>query len=214
MPADVAVKICGLSTPETMAAAVSAQARYVGLVFFQKSPRFVDVPRARQLALAVPFGVCKVGLFVDPTDADLSAVMDHVPLDMVQLHGQESRERISQIRENFGLPVMKAFGIATADDLEKIAHYGSVADQLLVDAKPPPGGDVPGGNGLPFDWRLIENRRWPVPWMLSGGLTADNVAQAVRLTGANQIDLSSGVESARGVKDVGMIQTFMDAALG
>lgn len=213
MPADVAVKICGLSTPETMAASAKAGARYVGLVFFPKSPRFVDTALARQLALSVPQGICKVGLFVNPTDADLQAVMDQVPLDMVQLHGSENAERIAEVRANFGLPVMKAIGIATADDLEKITEYGAVADQLLVDAKPPPDGDIPGGNGLPFDWRLIENRRWPVPWMLSGGLTSHNVVEAVRLTGAKQIDLSSGVESARGVKDVGMIHVFMDAAL-
>jgi phosphoribosylanthranilate isomerase len=131
---------------------------------------------------------------------------------MLQLHGSESPERVTEVRDRFGLPVMKAVGIATADDLPKLADYGRVADQLLVDAKAPKGSVIPGGNGLPFDWRLVAGRRWPVPWMLAGGLTPGNVAEAVRLTGAVQVDVASGVETAAGVKDAALIRAFIVAA--
>ncbi len=207
-------KVCGLSTPESVAAAAQAGAAYVGFVFFAKSPRHVPIEQARQLALDVPVGLCKVALTVNATDAELSEILDAVPIDMLQLHGAESPERVADIKTRFGLPVMKAVGVADADDLPAIAAYSRVADQLLIDAKPPKGADLPGGNGLAFDWRLIAGRKWAVPWMLAGGLTPENVAQAVHLTGAAQVDVSSGVESAPGIKDNDKIAAFLRAASG
>jgi phosphoribosylanthranilate isomerase len=212
MTRDIRVKICGLTDPSSVAAAVSAGAAYVGFVFFPKSPRHLEVEVAKALALGVPPGVAKVALTVDADDAMLDALTATVPLDMLQLHGRESPERVAAVRARHGLPVMKAVGVAGEDDLVKIDAYGRVADQLLIDAKPSADTDLPGGNGLAFDWRLIAGRRWPVPWMLAGGLTAETVGAAIRLTGARQVDVSSGVESAPGVKDAGRIAAFCDAA--
>lgn len=206
-------KICGLRSPEDVTAAAAAGAAYVGFVFFAPSPRHMDPAAARDAALAAPSGVAKVALTVDADDDMLDALLAQVPLDMLQLHGRESPERVAQIRERFGLPVMKAVGVATSEDLPALEAYGRVADQLLVDAKPKPGAAVPGGNGVAFDWRLIAGRRWPVPWMLAGGLTAANVGEAMRLTGAHQVDVSSGVERERGVKDAGLMQAFMRALI-
>ena len=211
---DIRVKICGLKTPEDVAAAVGAGAAYVGFVFFDRSPRCVDVETARALALEVPPGVAKVALVVDAQDAALDAIVGTVPVDMVQLHGAESPERVADIRARYGLPVMKAIGIAGPRDVAQIDRYGAVADQLLVDAKPPRGAQLPGGNGLAFDWRLVNRKYWPCPWMLAGGLTAGNVAEAVRMTGARQVDVSSGVERAPGVKDAALIRGFVSAAQG
>ncbi len=208
---DIRVKICGLKEPEHVAAAAEAGAAYVGFVFFEKSPRNVSLERARDLAVEVPVGVAKVALTVNADNAFLDELVETVPLDMLQLHGQESPERLQEVRSRFGLPVMKAIGIADAEDVAKIDAYGAVADQLLVDAKPPKNAELPGGNGLSFDWRLVNRKYWPRPWMLAGGLTADNVAEAIKMTGARQLDLSSGVESAPGVKDVGLIRAFMKA---
>lgn len=208
---DIRVKICGLKEPAHVAAAAEAGAAYVGFVFFEKSPRNVGIAQARDLAVEAPVGVAKVALTVNADDAFLDKLVETVPLDMLQLHGSESPERVAEVRARFGLPVMKAIGIADAEDVAKIDTYGAVADQLLVDAKPPKNAELPGGNGLSFDWRLVNRKYWPRPWMLAGGLTADNVAEAVKMTGARQLDLSSGVESAPGVKDVGMIRTFMKA---
>lgn len=209
---DIRVKICGLKTPGDVAAAVGAGAAYVGFVFFDKSPRCVDVETARALALEVPPGVAKVALVVDAQDAALDAIVGTVPVDMVQLHGAESPERVADIRARYGLPVMKAIGIAGPQDVAQIDRYGAVADQLLVDAKPPRGAQLPGGNGLAFDWRLVNRKYWPCPWMLAGGLTPDNVAEAIRRTGARQVDVSSGVESAPGEKDADLIARFVAAA--
>ena len=206
------VKICGLRDAATLRVALEAGARYVGFVFFAKSPRHVEIETARALALSVPEGVAKVALTVNADDAYLDAINAAVPLDMFQLHGQENVARIAALRARYGLPIMKAVGVAEESDLASLATYGAVADQLLVDAKPPKDAVLPGGNGLAFDWRLIANRRWPVPWMLAGGLTADNVAEAIRLTGARQVDVSSGVESAAGVKDPARIRAFIAAA--
>jgi phosphoribosylanthranilate isomerase len=167
---------------------------------------------ARDLAVDVPAGVAKVALTVNADDAFLDHLVETVPLDMLQLHGKESPERVSAVRARFGLPVMKAIGIAEASDVVMIDTYGAVADQLLVDAKAPKGADLPGGNGLAFDWRLVNRKYWPCPWMLAGGLTPDNVAEAVQMTGARQVDVSSGVESAPGVKDAALIRAFVQAA--
>tara|TARA_R110000787_G_scaffold79114_4_gene173003 strand:+ start:1414 stop:2058 length:645 start_codon:yes stop_codon:yes gene_type:complete len=213
MPSHVNIKICGLSSSDDIAAAVQAGARYVGFVFFEKSPRHLGLEDAAVLAASVPHGICKVALTVDADDAFLDRLLAQVPIDMLQLHGSESPARVRDVKARYGLPVMKAVGVADADDLVALDAYVKVADQILVDAKPPKGAALPGGNGLAFDWRLIAGRRWPLPWMLAGGLTPDTVAEAIALTGAQQVDVSSGVERAPGVKDRGLIEAFCRAAL-
>ncbi|WP_170561102.1 phosphoribosylanthranilate isomerase [Ruegeria atlantica] len=210
---DVAVKICGLTAPDHVRAAADAGARYVGFVFFSKSPRHLDLGAAAGLAQLVPAGVAKVALTVNATDEELDHIVESVPLDMLQLHGKETPQRVSEVRDRFGLPVMKAIGIAEAEDLSSIDLYSEVADQLLIDAKPPRTSELPGGNGLAFDWRLLAGRKyWRKPWMLAGGLTPDNVAEAIRMTGAKQVDVSSGVESSPGIKDSIKISEFVSAA--
>lgn len=208
----VSVKICGLATVDDVRACADAGANYIGLVFFEKSPRNIIIPAARELALAAPLGLAKVALVVNPSDAELDAITATVPLDMLQLHGRETPERVAEVKARYGLPVMKAVGIADGDDLPKLESYFGVADQILVDAKPPKGGELPGGNGLSFDWRLIAGRRWPCPWMLAGGLTPENVAEAVKITGAKQVDVSSGVEDAPGQKNAELIQKFVQSS--
>lgn len=212
MPLDTRVKICGLSTPEGVLATTAYGAAYVGFVFFAKSPRNVSIQTARALAADVPAGTAKVALVVNADNATLDAITDAVPLDMLQLHGSETPERVLEIKARYGLPVMKAVGVADASDLAALDTYNAVADQILVDAKPPKDADLPGGNGLSFDWTLIAKRRWPKPWMLAGGLTPENVAEAIALTGAPQVDVSSGVESSAGVKDAAKIAAFIAAA--
>jgi phosphoribosylanthranilate isomerase len=209
---DVRVKICGLRTPADVSAVARAGAAYAGFVFFAKSPRNVTLPEARLAALAAPPGLAKVALTVDADDATLDAIVETVPLDMLQLHGHESPDRVAAVRARYGLPVMKAIGLAEEGDLPAIFEFSTVADQILIDAKPPRGAELPGGNGLAFDWRLLAGRRWLRPWMLAGGLTPQNVAEAVRLTGARQVDVSSGAESAPGVKDAARIAAFVAAA--
>ncbi len=206
------VKICGLRTPQDVAVAAEAGAAYIGLVFFARSPRSVTPETARALAWAAPPGVAKVALVVDAADAEIDAITGTVPLDMLQLHGAETPARVAALRARTGLRVMKALGLATADDLPRIADFEAVADQILVDAKAPKDAVLPGGNGLAFDWRLVAGRTWRRPWMLAGGLTPATVAEAIRLTGARQVDVSSGVESAPGVKDGGLIRAFIAAA--
>ncbi|WP_298915058.1 phosphoribosylanthranilate isomerase [uncultured Roseobacter sp.] len=205
------VKICGLRTAEDVAVTAAAGAAWCGFNFFAKSPRSVSLDEARALALEAPLGLAKVALTVDADDAFLDDLVAKVPLDMLQLHGKETPERVAQVKARYGLPVMKAVGVADAGDLVAMEPYLKVADQILVDAKPPKDSVLPGGNGLPFDWRLIAGRRWPIPWMLAGGLTAQNVAQAIAMTGAEQVDLASAVESAPGVKDPDLIRAFMRA---
>lgn len=212
MPAQV--KICGLTRPQDMAAVVAAGASYAGLNFFAKSPRFVTPSQARALSLAAPAGLARVGLFVDAGDDLIDAVLAEAPLDILQLHGHESPERVTALRARHSLPMMKVVGLSGPEDLAALTVYGRVADLLLVDAKPPRDAVLPGGNGLTFDWRLIAGRRWPVPWMLAGGLTPANVADAIALTGAPAVDVASGVESAPGVKDEGRIAAFCAAARG
>ena len=209
----VKVKICGLRTVTDVMAAADAGASYVGFVFFPKSPRNVTIDEAAALAIEVPMGVAKVALVVNADDAFLDALTAKVPLDMLQLHGSETPARVAEVKARYSLPVMKAIGISTAADLEKIDTYAAVADQLLIDAKPPKDANLPGGNGNAFDWQLLAGRKyWTKPWMLAGGLTMDNVASAIATTGATQVDLSSGVESAPGVKDPALIHAFIAAA--
>ncbi|SIO55543.1 phosphoribosylanthranilate isomerase [Rhodovulum sp. ES.010] len=211
MTGGIRVKICGLTDAGAVAAAARLGAAYLGFVFFPKSPRNLDLETAAALAADVPPGLAKVALTVDADDTALEALVDRVPVDILQLHGREPPERVAAIRARFGLPVMKAVGVAGEADLPALAEHARVADQLLVDAKPPKGAALPGGNGLAFDWRLIANRRWPVPWMLAGGLTPGNVAEAIRLTGARQVDVSSGMETAPGIKDAAKIARFIAA---
>lgn len=208
----IRVKICGLTDSADIPAAILAGAHYIGFVFFPASPRNLDIDDAAFLARAVPADISRVALTVDADNATLDRLLDRVPIDMLQLHGRESPERVAEIRARYGLPVMKAVGIAKKGDLAALDEYAQVADQLLIDAKPPKGAVLPGGNGLRFDWRLLADRRWSVPWMLAGGLTPENVAQAIRLTGAQQVDVSSGVETAPGVKDGDLMRRFVEAA--
>ncbi|MDM8167536.1 phosphoribosylanthranilate isomerase [Roseovarius sp.] len=212
MPSDTRVKICGLTDPADIPAAIVAGASYLGFNFFPKSPRYIDLEAAAFMAASVPVGVGKVGLTVDADDATLDLLTTTVPLDFLQLHGKESPARVAEVKERYGLPVIKVVGISGPEDVTQIDFYGKVADQILVDAKPPKGADRPGGNAVAFDWKLIAGRRWPVPWMLAGGLTPENVAEAIRLTGARQVDVASGVESAPGVKDPERMRAFIDNA--
>lgn len=206
------VKICGLRSRAEVAAAAEAGAAYLGLVFFARSPRHLTIADARWVTTGATPGLCKVALTVDATDAALEEILTDVPVDMLQLHGAETPERVAEVRARFKLPVMKAVGVSDETDLAALAEYARVADQILVDARPPRGADLPGGLGVPFDWRLVEGLRWKVPWMLAGGLTPENVGEAVRRTRASQVDVSSGVESAPGRKDPARIAAFVRAA--
>lgn len=206
-------KICGLNEPAGVAAAIGDGAAWVGFVFFAKSPRAVSPAGAAALAVKVPAHVGKVGLFVDADDAAIEAALAALPLDLLQLHGNETPERVAAIRARVGRPVMKAFKLAVAEDLAPVAAYEKVADWLLFDAKAAPGKGLglPGGNGLAFDWTLLQGRQFAKPWMLSGGLDPLNVQPAIRLTGAEAVDVSSGVEDRPGVKNPTKIMAFLNA---
>jgi phosphoribosylanthranilate isomerase len=206
------VKICGIKDAEAMRAAAEAGADLLGFVFFPPSPRAVTPAEAAALSATVTGGPLRVGLFVDPTDEALAATLAAIPLDILQLHGEETPERCAAIRARFGRPVMKALGIATPADLDALAAYAPAVDRFLLDAKAPPGAPLPGGNAAPFDWTLTAGRAIPRPWLLAGGLTPQNVAEAIRVAGAPGVDVSSGVEKARGVKDPGLIAAFVAAA--
>lgn len=208
------VKICGLKTPETVDAALDAGADMVGFVFFAKSPRHLGLETAASLGARVAGRARKVALTVDADDAALDAIVAALQPDMLQLHGAESPARVAQIAARFCLPAMKALGVATRDDLAAARDYAPHCARLLFDAKPPEGAVLPGGNGLPFDWRVLAGYDPGVPWMLSGGLTPGNVVEALRRTKAPGVDVSSGVESAAGVKDAGLIRAFVAAARG
>ena len=210
----IEVKICGINTPEALRAAVEGGADYVGLNFYPPSPRSVTLEQAAALAAAAPPGVGKVGVFVDVDDETIAGTLAAVGLDMLQLHGAESPARVSEIRARFGLPVMKVVKIAGEDDVAGAEGYCAAAERLLFDAKPPKDmkGALPGGNALAFDWELLAGRSWPLPWMLSGGLEAANLAEAVRISGARALDVSSGVEDKPGVKNPDKIRAFIAAA--
>ena len=212
----IEVKICGINTPAALAAAVEGGADYVGFVFYPRSPRYVTPRAAQALATQAPARVTKVGMAVDLDDAALAAILEAVPLDLWQLHGDESPARVAQIKERFGLPVMKAVKIAEPADVAAAEAYLRVADRLLFDAKPPKAMTeaLPGGNALAFDWRLLAGRTWPLPWMLSGGLDPANVAEAARICGARAVDVSSGVEDRPGLKNPDKIRAFLAAAKG
>jgi len=211
---NVSVKICGLSTPESVAAAVDGGAAMVGFVLFAASPRAVTPDRLAGLTAQVPDSVTRVGLFVDATNDEIAAAVNTGCLDMLQLHGSETPGRVAQIKEAFGLPVMKAVAIATADDVNRAHLYEAFADRLLFDAKAPVQAVRPGGNARSFDWSLLSNAEEVLPWVLAGGLTVDNLAEAVRVTGAVAVDVSSGVEDAPGVKNAEKIRQFLALAAG
>jgi phosphoribosylanthranilate isomerase len=204
----VEAKICGLSTPETVDAAVRFGARYVGFVTYPKSPRHISTDTMRELGARVPTHVTRVGLFVDPDDALLDEKIGSGALDLLQLHGSETPQRVVAIRQRTGKPVMKVIKVTAAGDVEQgIKAYEAVADRLMFDASE---GILPGGNGEPFDWTILSGRKISLPWFLAGGLTPENVAEAVRVTGARAVDVSSGVEETRGVKSIDKIRAFLD----
>jgi phosphoribosylanthranilate isomerase len=206
------VKICGLTTPETLDAALKGGASHIGLVFFAKSPRNLTPEKAAALAARVQGKAKVVGLFVDPTAGDIDRVRAQVRLNVIQLHGDERPAIVSRIRMTSGLEVWKALPVRTTRDLNEAQKYRGAASLILYDAKPPAGSDLPGGNGLRFDWELLRGHKHPLPWALSGGLDARNIAEAVRITNASLLDISSGVESAPGIKDVDKIAAFLKAA--
>jgi phosphoribosylanthranilate isomerase len=210
--APATVKICGLTTPAALAAALDCGADMVGFVFFAKSPRHLGLAAAAALGAVCGGRAQKVALTVDADDEALAAIIAALDPDVLQLHGQETPARCAAIRARFGRPVMKAIGVATTADLAAVPAHAAVCDLLLFDAKPPPGAAHPGGNGLIFDWRVLAGFDPGRPWLLSGGLTPENVGAAIRLTGAPGVDVSSGVESAPGVKDAARIAAFVAAA--
>ena len=206
------VKICGIKDTAALEAARQAGADMVGFVFFPPSPRAVTANQAGELARSYRNGPKRVGLFVDPDDAMLAATLAEVPLDILQLHGDETPARAGEIRARFGKPVMKALGIGSKADLARLAEYADQVDYFLLDARPPPGSVLPGGNALTFDWALMKGEDPPRPWLLAGGLTPANVAEAIAASGAPGVDVSSGVERARGIKDPAAITAFIAAA--
>ena len=210
---NIAAKICGLSTEAAVTAAAAGGAAYLGFNFYPPSPRAVTAAKAARLCAAVPAGIARVGLFVDADDDTIRAVLAEAPIDILQFHGRESLDRIADARLRFARPVIKAVAIAAPADVLAAARYEEVADMLLFDAKPPRRPDaLPGGNGLAFDWDLIAGRSWRCQWMLSGGLTAELLPEAVRISGAVSVDVSSGVESRPGEKDLDKIRAFLAAA--
>ena len=206
------VKICGLATAATLEAALDAGADMVGLVFFAKSPRFVGLDHAHELAVQARDRAKIVALTVDAEDDLLAAIVRVVGPDLLQLHGHETPQRVAAIKQAFALPAMKAIGVSEAADFARARDYEAVADWLLIDAKPPKDAVLPGGNGRPFEWRLARDFAPKIPWLLSGGLDADNVGEAIALSGARGVDVSSGVERAPGVKDETKIAAFAAAA--
>ncbi len=210
----IEVKICGVRDAAGFDAAAEAGAAMVGFVFYPPSPRAVTPEEAAALSARMEGGPVRVGLFVDPTDEEIAAVLAALPLGLIQLHGAESPARCAAIRIRFGVPVMKAVGIGGEADFAALEAYAPVVDRFLLDAKPPAGASLPGGNAAAFDWGLTAGRVIPRPWLLAGGLTPETVTEAIRQSGAAGVDVSSGVERARGVKDPGRIRDFVGAARG
>lgn len=206
------VKICGLNDAAGLDAAVVAGADLLGFVFHPGSPRDVTPAAAAALAARAPVGPLRVGLFVDPTDDAIAAVLARLDLQVLQLHGTEDARRCMAVRERFGVPVMKALGIGDAADVQAIAAWAPAVDRFLLDAKPPAGSGLPGGNARAFDWALLAGVRLPRPWLLAGGLTPENVVRAIAASSAPGVDVSSGVERSRGVKDAALITAFVTAA--
>jgi phosphoribosylanthranilate isomerase len=212
----IRAKICGINSGDAMRESIDGGADYVGLVFYPPSPRAVTANEAAQLIDGVPDHICKVGLFVDMGNDMLTDILAQVSLDLLQLHGAETPARVKAIRQLTNVPVMKAIRVATESDIAEADAYLDVADRILFDAKAPPDmkGALPGGNAVTFDWTLLAGRKWPCPWMLSGGLHAGNVAEAVATSGAPSVDVSSGVESSPGTKDPARIREFLTIVKG
>lgn len=208
------VKICGVTQPQTLALLGQLGVDFVGFVFYPPSPRSLTPAEAAALSASHPGGPARVGLFVDADDATLAGTLACLRLDMLQLHGAETPARCAEIRSRFGLPVMKALGIGVAADLDALADYADVVDRFLLDAKPRAGDSLPGGNAHAFEWSLLAGRAVPRPWLLAGGLTAENTGQAILASGAAGVDVSSGVEISRGVKSAARITAFTAAARG
>ncbi|MEO6092789.1 MAG: phosphoribosylanthranilate isomerase [Novosphingobium sp.] len=209
--AELAIKICGISTPDALEGAIAARAGYAGFVFYPPSPRHLTLTDAAALGARAEGRITRVGLFVDASDDDIAKAVTAVRLDAIQLHGEETPERVARLGAHFGLPVWKALPVASEDDVARAGAYEGAAALILFDAKTPKA-SLPGGMGLTFDWRLVAGWKGRTPWGLAGGLTPDNVAEAVRRTGTPLVDTSSGVESAPGVKDVDRIAAFAYAA--
>jgi phosphoribosylanthranilate isomerase len=210
----VQVKICGVNDADAFDAAVAYGADLVGFVFYPPSPRAVTPPQAAALSGRHHGGPLRVGLFVDPLDEEIARALTAVPLDLLQLHGSEDVARCRAVRARFGVPVMKALGIAATADLEALDDFAPAVDRFLLDAKPSPGATLPGGNAAAFDWTLLASSKVAKPWLLAGGLTPDNVADAIRTSGARAVDVSSGVERSRGRKEPLLIRSFIARAKG
>ncbi|MEQ8284564.1 phosphoribosylanthranilate isomerase [Thalassospira sp.] len=209
------VKICGINSEDALIAAMSAGADALGYVFFPPSPRHISLKGAKTLTERVPNSILKVGLFVEAGDEALETAITAGNLDVIQLHGKESPDRVIAVKERFGLKVMKAISVSTAADIKAAkVNYDGVADFLLFDAKPPKDSILPGGNAVSFDWTLLSGQSFKSDWMLAGGLDPDNVAKAVEISQAPWVDVSSGVEKAKGVKDARKIANFIQAAKG
>ena len=208
----ISVKICGLNDERGLTTAVENKASYVGFVFYRRSPRYISTDTAAVFAASLPRRVKAVGLFVNPSDSALDSVLNHVRLDMIQLHGRETPQRVDDIRAAYGLPVMKAVGVSTAADVVAARKFEDHADWLLFDAKPPKDATRPGGNAARFDWSLMKSYTGKTPWMLAGGLTPRNVTKAIQLSGARAVDVSSGVETRPGIKSPAKIRSFLNAA--
>ena len=211
MNSKIRVKICGITDIADMDTCLRYGVHYAGLMFFEKSPRFLDLNLARKLSLHAGDQIKKVGVTVNLDNQTIDKILAKVPLDFIQLHGHETPERVQEIKTRYKLPVIKAIGVSKKSDLESILLFKDVADQLLIDAKSLSSSVLPGGNGLNFDWNLLKNFKFECPWLLAGGLTSENVKKAIKLTGANQLDLSSGVEKTPGQKDEEKISLFMSS---
>lgn len=206
------IKICGISTADTLEAALDAGADMVGFVFFSPSPRNLSLDAAMALGAQAQGRALKVALSVDASDALLDAAVEAARPDMLQLHGKETPARVLDLKRRYGLPVMKAIHVSAAEDLAAVGDYEGAADRLIFDARPPKGAILPGGNGAPFDWRILDHVETRLPWMLSGGINPGNVREAIAVTRAPGVDVSSGVESAPGIKDAGLIRAFIERA--
>jgi len=211
MHSNVRVKICGITNTSDLDVSIKYGTHYAGLMFFEKSPRFVNINLARKLSLHAGSKIKKVAVTVNLNNQKLDEIVKKVPLDFIQLHGNETPKRVQEIKTRYKIPVIKAIGISEANDLDFISTFKDVADQLLIDAKSPSSSVLPGGNGVNFDWKLLKDFNFQCPWLLAGGLTSENAAEAIALTGATQLDLSSGVEKAPGLKDDKKISLFMSA---
>ena len=204
----IEIKLCGLKEPSHIEAAFTLGIKYLGFVFFEKSPRFIKNETAKSLISLTPPGIMKVGLFVNPSDDCLNSISG-LNLDMIQLHGSESIDRVKEIKSKFNFSLIKAIGIREKKDLDLVESYSEVADHLLIDAKPSPNSSLPGGNGIKFDWTILEKKSWDFSWFLAGGLNANNITKALSMTKAKKVDLSSGVEDSKGKKSINKITSFV-----